>query len=66
MVIGKESSDKFQTQRRRWRLILRLKGRMDKERNGGDREWRKVRNGSGNKMVVGEKCVKWKNENQKE
>ena len=31
---------------------------MDEGENGGDREWRKVRNESGMKMVVGERNVK--------
>lgn len=29
---------------------------MDEGKNVRDGEWRKVRNGSGNKMVVGGKC----------
>ncbi len=35
---------------------------MDERKNGADREWRKVRNGSGSKMVVGERNVKRQNE----
>ncbi len=35
---------------------------MDEGTNGGDREWKKVINGSRNKMVVGERNVKRQNE----
>lgn len=31
---------------------------MDEAKNGGDRDWRKVRNRSGNKMAVGERNVR--------
>lgn len=34
-------------------MILGLKGRMDEGRRGGDREWRKVKDGSGKKMGCG-------------
>lgn len=35
---------------------------MNVGENGEDGEWRKVRNGSGSKMVVGERNVKRQNE----